>query len=198
LGEVPPPARGWPLTERPCVCGCIGSPARAGMAPAEAGGIGRGTWFPRPRGDGPSARMSRRCCWRVPPPARGWPLCRSFPLRVRPGSPARAGMAPSPIPPSCVPAGFPRPRGDGPLKQHAVYNEGEVPPPARGWPRRLHLGHRRADGSPARAGMAPLWTSTPARSARFARPRGDGPLTAQCVAMLERVPPPARGWPESI
>ena len=60
ISMAPPPTRGWTVVFVPRVRGLIGSPAHAGMDPgfcriyAVCGGL------PRPRGDGPMARLYRR------------------------------------------------------------------------------------------------------------------------------------------
>ncbi len=51
--SVPPHTRGWPLVDRLPGVTWDGSPAHAGMAPAEAGLLRAATRFPRTRGDGP-------------------------------------------------------------------------------------------------------------------------------------------------
>ena len=52
--------------------------------------------FPRPRGDGPTSRPSTEAEEEVPSPARGWSHEPSGLLPDAQGSPARAGMVPSP------------------------------------------------------------------------------------------------------
>ncbi len=51
-----------------------------------------------------------------------------------------------------------------------------------------------AEGFPARAGMVLLGVPRIRRSARFPRPRGDGPEWIPGKPMTGEVSPPARGW----
>ena len=155
LAPVPPPARGWPRVLRLGDRRRVGSPARAGMAPARMKAPCSCVRFPRPRGDGPHCTIKPVLVPRVPPPARGWPRRGSAIHDQAEGSPARAGMAPCKSWSTASKPRFPRPRGDGPRISAGNVVTALVPPPARGWPREGAHGRLRADGSPARAGMAP-------------------------------------------
>ena len=133
----------------------------------------------------------------VPPPTRGWPrhVCRRH--RKRSGSPAHAGMAPPAAATKRGPRWFPRPRGDGPRSYPFTFTIPVVPPPTRGWP----LSHLSSvsvwPGSPAHAGMAPVYNPVDLAAYGFPRPRGDGPMTGRDGNGASRVPPPTRGWPLS-
>ena len=164
------------------------------MAPARCETGTRYTRFPRPRGDGPITDHLKRETLKVPPPARGWPHTRCSHLCAAAGSPARAGMALTGAQFVALAPRFPRPRGDGPGVKAAAKRAKLVPPPARGWPPDDYQRRPVRGGSPARAGMALRFGSTPSRSARFPRPRGDGPLVQRADLFAAGVPPPARGW----
>ncbi len=112
--EVPPPTRGWPLQLRRRPHHYRGSPAHAGMAPPLGNGLAARCRFPRPRGDGPWVQRNFDDGQLVPPPTRGWPPTARTTRAIVPGSPAHAGMAPMSVSWIRAPAGFPRPRGDGP------------------------------------------------------------------------------------
>src|SRR5438132_71640 len=72
LGEVSPPARGWSLVAVGDQSTAAGFPARAGMVPV-LGAVGVvASWFPRPRGDGPTLLLLLMAALKVSPPARGW------------------------------------------------------------------------------------------------------------------------------
>ena len=154
-GWVPPPTRGWPGLPGRFGARQEGSPAHAGMAPRSTRGLAGSTRFPRPRGDGPGWPGLPSCTTRVPPPTRGWPL---YAVRWRAadgGSPAHAGMALFHEHCAKLLAGFPRPRGDGPVEPAVAAPALEVPPPTRGWPLRPVGPAAAGQGSPAHAGMAP-------------------------------------------
>ncbi len=147
-----PPTRGWP----PGYCRprkvAPGFPAHAGMAPIAAGSSGwvqgfprprgdgpdgaiwvaRATGFPRPRGDGPlfGANLSRANL--VSPPTRGWPWRALHSRTACRGFPADAGMARALGLAVVSPAGFPRPRGDGPPAAARPSWALAVSPPTRG------------------------------------------------------------------
>ena len=85
-------------------------------------------------------------------------------------------------------------RGDGPFIVSPFGVAPLFPPHARGWTRpRSSLRTRRAV-SPACAGMDRLSASSPSRSARFPRMRGDGPSCQPPGPPLRPFPPHARGW----
>ena len=191
---VPPPARGWsPLGDR-AGGRHPGSPARAGMVPSLSPRHSILLRFPRPRGDGPTEAQAGPAAERVPPPARGWSN-ETFKSRYqRGGSPARAGMVPCARRCWGRTAGFPRPRGDGPCIRRAACAAWKVPPPARGWSRRMVSLPAGGEGSPARAGMVRFSMRLSSRKPWFPRPRGDGPGTNGIRIEIELVPPPARGW----
>ena len=173
--SVPPPTRGWSARHHPVEQSGRGSPAHAGMVPAEAAPADVGAWFPRPRGDGPFIRLVLNRIDGVPPPTRGWSVGPQAHAASQWGSPAHAGMVPrarhhrpgalgSPAHAGMVLVGiravardlrFPRPRGDGPRLSAGLHAEPPVPPPTRGWSRTAAVRLADVDGSPAHAGMVP-------------------------------------------
>ena len=151
-------------------------------------------WFPRPRGDGPDHRVIGWAEEEVSPPTRGWTRHLGLAGLSDLGFPAHAGMDRDSRPPGRPHAGFPRPRGDGPIRlMHVPFLIG-VSPPTRGWTLRELLAGLAYVGFPAHAGMDPLTASRAFPALGFPRPRGDGPPTARTTCRAARVSPPTRGW----
>ena len=90
--------------------------------------------------------------------------------------------------------GFPRQRGDGPEWYKWPEDPDLVPPPARGWSRRVVSFPHPPLGSPASAGMVPTIASIAGGCSGFPRQRGDGPFSEIRRLWALSVPPPARGW----
>ena len=196
IHEVPvsPPTRGWTRTSQFQHIIALGFPAHAGMdlisttAPRAAFG------FPRPRGDGPLALEDSDRLNGVSPPTRGW-TSHGHPHRLPcRGFPAHAGMDPGLTMSSSSVAGFPRPRGDGPLPRDLDEARAEVSPPTRGWTWRADHGRPADQGFPAHAGMDPIEIGTDLTEPWFPRPRGDGPCSGRLKLTARRVSPPTRGW----
>ena len=191
---VSPPTRGWTRSRNDGHAAYFGFPAHAGMdlvrRPEEPAAAG----FPRPRGDGPLTTRSVRKALGVSPPTRGWTPLPGGPDPANDGFPAHAGMDHSTPPRAASPAGFPRPRGDGPQRTTTGCCSATVSPPTRGWtlwqPNQRHC----LAGFPAHAGMDPRTRTPRKRCTRFPRPRGDGPLGHHDLAILAEVSPPTRGW----
>ncbi len=93
---APPRTRGWTLTAAPPPPGSPGSPAHAGMDLCSRVFAYAASWLPRARGDGPSAPAARQAGLLAPPRTRGWTDRPRRRPRRRRGSPAHAGMDPSP------------------------------------------------------------------------------------------------------
>ncbi len=159
LPAVPPPTRGWSprlhVVRRPS----CGSPAHAGMVPWLNSIAVIRPWFPRPRGDGPTAPRIASSRLLVPPPTRGWSLTNQVDPAFAAGSPAHAGMVPA-----WARCSFARP---------------PVPPPTRGWSRTSVASVPSALGSPAHAGMVPFCAARRLLPPWFPRPRGDGPCVRE-------------------
>ena len=131
---------------------------------------------------------------RFPPHSRGWTL----PVGIDAGgclvSPALAGMDPPPAPESPRHPGFPRTRGDGPLRHYPTSCAPAFPPHSRGWTHwlvRVGLG---VGVSPALAGMDPERRPRLLQFLRFPRTRGDGPPPPTCSPGPGPFPPHSRGW----
>ena len=191
---APPHTRGWTPPRRVRHRGGDGSPAHAGMDPGMRLRRGVSCRLPRTRGDGPaSAPRVSRGRW-APPHTRGWtrrgPRHRA---RTR-GSPAHAGMDPTPPPPRAPPPGLPRTRGDGPGGSLQRAADLWAPPHTRGWTRGAGGTPAPLRGSPAHAGMDPRrgwpWAAAP----RLPRTRGDGPRVGRLTRRGRRAPPHTRGW----
>ena len=131
--EVSPPTRGWTYQPRQQDLWCMGFPAHAGMDPFCPSAADHGTWFPRPRGDGPEDMVLAWITEAVSPPTRGWTLGTAYCTHSVLGFPAHAGMDPSQAGRAAASQGFPRPRGDGPVFPHGGTEPGRVSPPTRGW-----------------------------------------------------------------
>ena len=143
------------MYRRESVYGYRGFPAHAGMdrtLPPRPRRIWR---FPRPRGDGPSPTASACAVASVSPPTRGWTLLLGDTALFGTGFPAHAGMDPGRIRLGFTPSGFPRPRGDGPVRVYEFDVPDSVSPPTRGWTHLVRAGHHRHKGFPAHAGMDP-------------------------------------------
>ncbi len=170
-----------------------GSPAHAGMHPSSTAARIVAGRLPRPRGDAPAttpgmpmvemAPPPTRGCTRgrqryrsnksAPPPTRGCTRAdRSLAHRPR-GSPAHAGMHPSPI------------RRAAPLSM--------APPPTRGCTPAPGSSRFPWLGSPAHAGMHLSVSPLLGRPQRLPRPRGDAPPTGSEPLPREPAPPPTRG-----
>ena len=150
--------------------------------------------FPRPRGDGPFSRWAAARRPEVPPPTRGWsptPVIEWWSIM---GSPAHAGMVPSSPVELSSSRGFPRPRGDGPIRRGRDRDLAQVPPPTRGWSQGSGRCARPDIGSPAHAGMVPWMRAPMSMATWFPRPRGDGPWHGLPCGDRDGVPPPTRGW----
>ena len=150
--------------------------------------------FPRPRGDGPTGDPDADASPTVPPPTRGWSAGTGEGAQPAKGSPAHAGMVPDRTGGLGAPAGFPRPRGDGPRAVVHWAEPVQVPPPTRGWSRGGPDRAQAHEGSPAHAGMVRTSPISVMRSCRFPRPRGDGPSMIGGMKCDGWVPPPTRGW----
>ncbi len=174
--RAPPHPRGW--TPWSAAGGDVweGSPAPAGMDLIASVQWTPRLRLPRTRGDGPPGVCG--CCGgaRAPPHPRGWTRPADPGARPAAGSPAPAGMDPTPPPIPHHQLRLPRTRGDGPNNNNIGTFVGSAPPHPRGWTHKDSGREEQQDGSPAPAGMDPArWCSRPA-TARLPRTRGDGPL----------------------
>ena len=92
--QAPPLTRGWTLNHAPDGDDADGSPAHAGMDPAQGHPCRRAAWLPRSRGDGPLDDLLVSRPGGAPPLTRGWTHDQPHPLDEPGGSPAHAGMDP--------------------------------------------------------------------------------------------------------
>ena len=161
---VSPPTRGWTRPSRQRPARARGFPAHAGMDPSGRAPRARPRGFPRPRGDGPGKAAVQRDNQTVSPPTRGWTSSLTSQNYIEPGFPAHAGMDPPCSHARRSPSRFPRPRGDGPLRDMVARMLRRVSPPTRGWtvPRSRAGGHDH--GFPAHAGMDPGDSPLPSRA----------------------------------
>ena len=191
---VPPHPRGWSPGQADCGSDRAGSSAPAGMVPSPIPCTLPSPWFPRTRGDGPTSWSPAAPPLEVPPHPRGWSPHARRPHRLRVGSPAPAGMVPSPVHTWLPFTRFPRTRGDGPQRRPMSPEMVAVPPHPRGWSPASRERWRWASGSPAPAGMVPRRRSPAPTPIGFPRTRGDGPLPDAAAPALPAVPPHPRGW----
>ena len=173
--EVPPRMRGWTRGQHPGCSGADGSPAHAGMDPADDRRRGAGNRFPRACGDGPEEVAAWLQGLGVPPRMRGWTAPPWAGNGLAAGSPAHAGMDPPPAGWPRAPPGFPRACGDGPFHFFPWWKEPAVPPRMRGWTPMGFRSRPTQCGSPAHAGMDPRGCRRRTRSPWFPRACGDGP-----------------------
>ncbi len=154
----------------------------------------RGERLPRRRGDGPWIPRPALGAPRAPPQARGWTGRPPERRAGAHGSPAGAGMDPSPYSTRPAPCGLPRRRGDGPHQNQPSPSRYRAPPQARGWTVRWHPPAALRSGSPAGAGMDRSGSRTRRMGSWLPRRRGDGPLDEEAMLAFGGAPPQARGW----
>ncbi|MDB6134171.1 MAG: hypothetical protein JWM59_2414 [Verrucomicrobiales bacterium] len=150
--------------------------------------------FPRPRGDGPLEPAAQSAFPTFSPPTRGWTgnhAALSFSGGV---FPAHAGMDRLPCARPAPPGGFPRPRGDGPVKVNLTLTLHLFSPPTRGWTARRPIQQPPGIVFPAHAGMDRPCGVAESGGDRFPRPRGDGPCAPALKPICPPFSPPTRGW----
>ena len=113
--------------------------------------------------------------------------------KCRRGSPAHAGIVPSPRDLRSPRRRFPRTRGDRPELGDDIQEIFLVPPHTRGSSRVGEVRQRHGEGSPAHAGIVPGRIPTGHARARFPRTRGDRPRAAIPRSTRQKVPPHTRG-----
>ena len=134
--RAPPHTRGWTPLDMPPRAAASGSPAHAGMDPAQARARRSGSWLPRTRGDGPVA------------------ICGCTPIAEAP--PHTRGMDPRSARPRRSACRLPRTRGDGPVMFACCVVRVTASPHTRGWTPARGAGLPRQRGFPAHAGMDPV------------------------------------------
>ena len=173
--RAPPRTRGSPqlvLRRGPRVGG---SPAHAGIAPGHGGRATSLPWLPRARGDRPQGQARGAGREAAPPRTRGSPLEKADLGILAEGSPAHAGIAPSPSSRAGARSRLPRARGDRPARTSATWFALVAPPRTRGSPLRGRLADEYAKGLP--------------------RARGDRPSPRRGWWFGPRAPPRTRGSP---
>ncbi len=191
---APPRSRGWTRHRAPRWRGVSGSPALAGMDPSLWSAMRFSTRLPRARGDGPFDTSTSVRTYSAPPRSRGWTASsRRLPSSIS-GSPALAGMDPFRSLMLLKKLRLPRARGDGPRVGQLVGDHPRAPPRSRGWTPDPRSTDRSGAGSPALAGMDPVFRGLVAVPDRLPRARGDGPgFRGRCTGQ-SRAPPRSRGW----
>ena len=191
---VSPHTRGWTRGRAVLHGRTQGFPAHAGMDPASSRTRAWSVWFPRTRGDGPSAAPRAAAPTWVSPHTRGWTVDDARGAGRDDGFPAHAGMDPAGSSWPLASRWFPRTRGDGPRRLRQAGQQRQVSPHTRGWTRLPRPGITTLAGFPAHAGMDP-WRLRPATSrTRFPRTRGDGPVAVRPFPPAQEVSPHTRGW----
>ena len=150
--------------------------------------------LPRTRGDGPVALFMISYLTKAPPHSRGWTRGPRETAERHRGSPALAGMDPSPPPAAPAPRRLPRTRGDGPCSHASESRTTPAPPHSRGWTVGVGKIMGTVLGSPALAGMDPRSARSAAESPRLPRTRGDGPGRSCRSGRDIWAPPHSRGW----
>ena len=169
--------------------------------------------FPRTRGDAPGScsawsaqatlpphtrgctrrrRKSCICRWASPAHA-GMHLKRTFSVGFIPSFPAHAGMHLWHRLKGYKGPGFPRTRGDAPMKGRLQKNESALPPHTRGCTRFRQSDLGRLAASPAHAGMHPPRPCRASSHAGFPRTRGDAPVRRPAPPGDPLLPPHTRG-----
>ena len=195
---APPRTRGSPRVEVPLRRRAGGSPAHAGIAPPPSDPPGTGRGLPRARGDRPAASPVSVLVPEAPPRTRGSPLRQRRGVLRALGSPAHAGIAPSPGRGGPASRWLPRARGDRPHARLLGAAHFTAPPRTRGSPRRDEVLHSQGAGSPAHAGIAPSDGPRRSGAARLPRARGDRPARRWPGAGALRAPPRTRGSPRLL
>ncbi len=173
--QCSPRERGWPLTEQLGLPVDLVLPARAGMALVSDVNLSGAVRAPRASGDGPDFSEGL--------------------TKVNECSPARAGMAPMWLRMRVRIVSAPRASGDGPRPSSRECQTCRCSPRERGWPPSPGTDSVTRRVLPARAGMAPLESSTHERRHRAPRASGDGPPTQPAQSLPPECSPRERGWP---
>ena len=150
---APPHTRGSTRTFRPSPARARGSPAHAGIDPWRGRRRTPTPRLPRTRGDRPGDRLSMFARSGAPPHTRGSTRVVLLRHPGGRGSPAHAGIDPTPSKRGKSRRRLPRTRGDRPTSGSAFPASTQAPPHTRGSTLRAVAGRVRAGGSPAHAGI---------------------------------------------
>ncbi len=162
----------------------VGSPASAGIDPhREIDQVGRER-LPRIRGDRPKHGELDGAAEEAPPHPRGSTHRGPFMVLSGAGSPASAGIDPTPtsLPSGC--SRLPRIRGDRPVQAWSCAPHSLAPPHPRGSTLKGAVGRLRVAGSPASAGIDPSRGRSRYPLAWLPRIRGDRPAQVRMCAAL--------------
>ena len=151
--------------------------------------------LPRARGDRPPGVPRQDPTIAAPPRTRGSPHGEPAGHGGGQGSPAHAGIAPSPWCRTCRPPRLPRARGDRPESGCAPMSLWSAPPRTRGSPPTTASATKAEHGSPAHAGIAPRWRFRRPVARRLPRARGDRPVLRDPRVKARAAPPRTRGSP---
>ena len=190
---APPRMRGSTLRHRRQPQRPRGSPAHAGIDPVGDGAVRSRRGLPRACGDRPATLAGARSSVAAPPRMRGSTRLWRRPAAARGGSPAHAGIDPSPRQCRRRRRRLPRACGDRPdvlllTRQHIV-----APPRMRGSTHLRCDALGRRGGSPAHAGIDPP-TRRRSRLRRWLpRACGDRPLAHILTTLALAAPPRMRG-----
>ncbi len=196
--EFSPHTRGW---TGPLDVGALTPPvfpAHAGMdrIPLACSRSFRG--FPRTRGDGPDDNMGQIGPSQFSPHTRGWTALAAEKSRVLGVFPAHAGMDRGENGGENGTWGFPRTRGDGPLRRPIQDHLHEFSPHTRGWTGLLRRRRSPYRVFPAHAGMDRAANGYADSVCCFPRTRGDGPSAKSCPTPTHKFSPHTRGWTADI
>ncbi len=192
-GRAPPHPRGSTLHRIEEFTEAGGSPAPAGIDLIHAPRKATCARLPRTRGDRPIRAQLETLIGTAPPHPRGSTRCLSHCERSLRGSPAPAGIDPSPRRIARPWNRLPRTRGDRPSMRRRAGDAWRAPPhprgstpPVRSWP-------HPATGSPAPAGIDPAGSKLAASGNRLPRTRGDRPDEPRLPWKRYVAPPHPRG-----
>jgi len=174
-GLFSPPAWGWSDVLSRAASSDAVFPTRVGMVRAPTTSWKPVRRFPHPRGDGPLVRNRRRRRPRFSPPAWGWSAILDDASAVAQVFPTRVGMVRHSGSRFGRFAGFPHPRGDGPLSRKPDRSGEPFFPPAWGWSALVRAPAFLLRVFPTRVGMVRAALRRPRCRCCFPHPRGDGP-----------------------
>ncbi len=191
--RAPPLPRGSTLRAAAVKAGMVGSPAPAGIDPHTPDAARRCRRLPRSRGDRPADGEVDGVDAMAPPLPRGSTPDRTGGSVLPVGSPAPAGIDPTPVEGETALRRLPRSRGDRPGAADDTAAVQAAPPLPRGSTRRRGALHSVCHGSPAPAGIDPAGSGALRRSTRLPRSRGDRPPLRVFGIYAVQAPPLPRG-----
>ena len=191
--RAPPHTRGSTLMHATISRSDNGSPAHAGIDPLRVILFRVDFGLPRTRGDRPDAEAAKSEACSAPPHTRGSTLSCRQTAEPFGGSPAHAGIDPTKWAIAGSRRRLPRTRGDRPPQDHVVRAHSPAPPHTRGSTSMTVTWFASILGSPAHAGIDPLWAVVAYSTERLPRTRGDRPRYRRRVITFATAPPHTRG-----